>query len=147
MSERPDTTVMTFTDGYGRKVERTIKHTLDTRDYLGTPGYPWLLLAANQDLSVSDLVRFLDMEAEKTPGVARTPTWVHVRRRLFRPSAIKAGQRPLHDPDRRHVQAIRIMANNPTLSARALVKLLQEHGIKRGKDWVWQHRCDGLKTG
>ena len=140
-----DTTeILSFTDGRGRKITREVKQTLDIRDYLGLAGFPLLVLAANPNLSVWDLVRYLDHVAETTSGVVRPKTWVHKRRKLFRRP--DAGYRA-YDPDGRHARAVQIMAAYPAVSARDLTKVLAKHGIKRGKDWVREHRCDGMMTG
>lgn len=34
------------------------------------------------------------------------------------------------------------MRENPHDAARGLVRLLKEHGTRRGKDWVLKHKCD-----
>ena len=143
MSERRDSDMLTFENYSGRMVRREVKQTLDVRDYLGMPGYPWLVIAANPHLSLFDLVMYLYHQNKTTPGVERPKSWIHRRRWLFRPPTDRA-QYPVHDPDRQHARALRVMAEHPTLSVRNLTKLLQEHGIVRGREWVRQHRCDGF---
>lgn len=140
-----DTEAMHFTDGHGREVTREVKQTLDVRDYLGLPGYPWLIMAANPHLSLFDLVLYLDDLSEKTPGVQRSRSWIQRRRWLFRLPTERA-QAPVYDPDRQHDRAVRIMAEHPTVSVRNLTKLLQERGITRGREFVRQHRCDGFNA-
>jgi hypothetical protein len=40
------------TDGHEKKQARETNLTLDIRDFLGTPGFPWLVIATNRHLSV-----------------------------------------------------------------------------------------------
>lgn len=96
-ASRPDTTTLTFTDGHNRRVKREIKQTLDLRQYLGTPGYPWLALAANPHLSLWDLLVYLDHVNETTPGVQRSRSWIQRRRWLFLQPSEKA-KAPIYDP-------------------------------------------------
>ncbi len=85
MELRPATETMTLTDGRGNTVHREVKLTLDVRDYEGTAGFPWVLVAANRHLSQEDITLYLERKAVQTPGVARTRSWVQRRAWMFRP--------------------------------------------------------------
>lgn len=144
MNNRPATTTLTFESYEGRPVKREIRHTLDIRDCLGMRGYPWLVIAANPHLSLFDLLIYLEHVNNTTPGVQRSRSWIQRRRKwLFQ----LPGQRPspTHNPDGQHARAIRIMAEHTNLSVRQLVQVLKEHGITRGREWVRNHRCEGLE--
>lgn len=56
------------------------------------------------------------------------------------PNALKPASRP--HPDGKDDRAVAIMRQYPALSLRDLSKLLAANGIRRGKDWIRQHRCD-----
>ena len=143
MSES-DIEIMEFIDGRDREVQREVRQTLDIRKCLGSPGYPLLVIAANPHLSLFDIAMYLYRKSQETPGIERPKTWIHKRRWLFRP-ANETSNSPTYDPDRRHADAVRIMAQHPELSLHAMQKLLREHRIVRSKEWIRQHRCDGLK--
>lgn len=130
-------TQFTYTDGHNKDVTRTINHTLNIDNYLGTPGYPLLFMAANTHLSLWELGLFLYWQAERTPGVERTRSWLQRRRWLFlRPETrFTWGNR-----DGRDEQARALIGEHPQVSLRTLVRLLGEHGISRSKEWVRQNR-------
>jgi DNA-binding transcriptional regulator WhiA len=44
--------------------------------------------------------------------------------------------------DPNDARAVAIMRQHPNMSLRELARLLASNGIRRGKDWVRQHRCD-----
>lgn len=145
MSEKKPVSTLSWRDHLGREQRRTIKHTLDVRDYLGTPGYSLLVVAANRDLSVSNIGMFLDYVARDDgfPYVVRPSTWIWKRRRLFQAADTDNVRRGISDPDGQTHRALQIMIDNPKLSLRELTALLMEHGIKRGREWVRQYRCIG----
>jgi hypothetical protein len=72
----------------------------------------------------------------------RSRSWIARKRWLFEdPNNVNhPGEKP--NADGRDSRAISIIRENRTMSARALARLLSEHGIRRGKDWVLKHRCD-----
>jgi len=131
-----DKITMTWTDGRGKEQVREVNPIIDVRDFVGTPGYALLLVAANTALSVSDVLRFFDIDC-----VGRSRSWIQRRRWLFQqPGTVNAIAKP--DRDGNENRAVYIMGQNPTLSVRQLVVLLKEHGISRGREWVRIHRCD-----
>ncbi len=131
-----DKITMTWTDGRGREVTRELNQVIDVRDFVGTPGYAMLLVAANTALSVSDLLRFFWLS-----DVGRSRSWISRRRWMFQqPGTTNAVAKP--NKDGYEVRAVTIMGENPALSVRQLVHLLKEHGITRGREWVRMHRCD-----
>jgi hypothetical protein len=128
---------LSWVDGHGKEVRWEIKPTLATDDFRDAPGHALLLVAANRHLSVSALERLLRAE-----GIGRSRSWIQRRRWLFQdPDAIRSvGEKS--NADGQDTRAVAVMRENPTLSLRGLSKLLDRHGIARGKDWVRQHRCD-----
>jgi len=132
---------MCFTNGHEKKVTREVNETISLRDYLGTACYPLLVLFANPQLSVSDIGRWLRLTARTTPGTERPDGWIQKRRWMTeKPGAAPGGPRP--NGDGKDARAVAIMRDNPKLSARKLLALLNERGIARNKDWILKHRCD-----
>ena len=137
MSDTPSTT-LTWTDWRGRKQVRPISHTVtDIRKFEGTAVYPYLFMAANPNLSYSDMVYWL-----KIVGCERSQNWLFRRRWMLGPDfAPKSGTKV--NADGQDERAIQIMHNpdNARISAARLVRVLGEHGIRRSRSWVWQNRC------
>src|SRR5271155_2886898 len=132
MSERKPIGTLFYTDGNNREVEREINYTLDVRDYKGLAGEPHLIMAANPGLSSREIwFLFSHMEIE------RPLSWIEKRRWMYRESAATG---PQPHADRRDARAFTIIRANPEMSARDLVKLLRENGIRRGKTWVQRWR-------
>lgn len=128
-----------WTDLRGKEHTRETKNTIDIRDFKGLPGYPLLVLAANRHLSGGVLEMLLELEGGKN---LRSRSWIYRRRWLFLDPKTVQGSGSQPNADGRDPRAVAIMRENPTLSLRDLSRLLAQHGIKRGKDWVRQHRCD-----
>ncbi|RZU42709.1 hypothetical protein [Edaphobacter modestus] len=128
-----------WTDGHGKEVSRQTNLTINIEDFKGTPGYPWLVIAANRHLSVDVLEMWLRVEGE---NYERSRSWIARRRWMFEdPNNVnKPGSKP--NADGKDARAIAIMRENPKMSVRALARLLSKSGIRRGKDWVLRHRCD-----
>ena len=130
---------MTWTDGNNRKVSRDVNEVINVQDFVGEPGYAWLVMAANPHLSAPDIERVI-MLAD-APACERSANWIRRRRWLFHPSTTdQPGKRP--DADGEGGRATLLMLNNPKMSLRNLVVLLKERGISRGREWVRRHRCD-----
>lgn len=118
--------------GRGREKEivREVHETVDARNFQGTPGQPWLLIAANPQLSAPELVKVFE-----ALGIERNATWIRRRRWMFEPEAVrKRGPQPNADGKDEH--AFSIMSQNLRLSLLQTRSLLEEHGIKRSKDWI-----------
>jgi len=121
-------------DRYGREQVRTINLTIDIRDFKHLAGFPYLLMAANPDLSIRDIQEVLLGVHER---LNRSVGWLSRRFWLFRGKG-KAGGRS--NPDGLDEKAGGIMEANPRLSSRQLVYLLRENGIDRSREWVRKHR-------
>lgn len=130
--------VVTFTyaNWNGKEQLRQVNTMIDVGHYKGTPGHALLIIAANTHLAVSDIRRLLEAE-----GIERSRSWIQRRRWLFsNPDAVNApGTKP--NADGLDNRAVQIMRDNRTLSIRQLSRLLKEHGIGRGRDWVMLNRC------
>lgn len=127
---------MTWTDWRGREHTREVNWVIDTRTHRGAPGHALLIIAANPHLSVSELKRLL-----RVLGVERSRNWLQKRRWLFQqPGTVNPdGIKP--NADGRDDAALVLMRENPKKSLRDLSRLLAQHGIRRGKDWVRKNRC------
>ena len=132
---------MFYHDGRNRKVTREIRTEVDAKDFRGTPFYPWLIIAANPHLTVMEVWLWLWHEQKAgLDGVMRSRSWIQRKRWMMRPPGATSavGRKP--NSDGNDERAVAIIRANPSLSARGLVRLLAEHDIKRGKDWVWMNR-------
>ena len=128
-----------WVDYNGKTVK--INTVADARDFEGMAGYPWIIVAANPQLSNAVLDRYLgDCGID---GAERTPSWIQRKRWMFR--RVSPGNHVGGTPDRNgnQARALRIMQDNPRLSLRQLVYALKESGIKRGREWVRKHRVIG----
>lgn len=132
-----DKITIIYENGRGKKVQRAVNQIIDVRDYVGTPGYAMLVVAANANLSVADILRFFETE-----DVGRSRSWIGRRRWMFQPPGTfnPSGTKP--NQDGKDDWAVEVMRDNPTVSVRMLAHLLQEAGIGRSREWVRQHRCD-----
>jgi hypothetical protein len=138
MSERPDKVTL-FWEGQRGKTTREVNLTLDIRDFEGRPGYVWLFLAANTHLSYDAMVLWLGLQ--KWKGAERSRSWLQRRRWLFEPPDKVNNTGVKQNADGRDARAMTIMQEYPTMSARALSRLLKERGINRSKNWVLRNRC------
>jgi hypothetical protein len=130
---------ITWINGHGKKVTANINLTLNIEDFRGTPGYALLALAANMDTSVPTVEKWLWLV-----GVEVSARYLYRRRWMLQKPKTVNKPGPKENQDGRYAQAIRIMAENRTRSVRQLVWLLKQYGITRSREWVRQHRCDGL---
>jgi hypothetical protein len=133
---------MFWTDGRNNPREREVNQLIDARDYLGTPGYSLLLVAANTHLSVADIEMWLQVQSRTTPFVGRSLSWIQRHRWLFQQPNTDNTKNPEPNLDGKAAKAIEVMRANPKLSLRDLAVLLNSHGIKRGREWIRRHRCD-----
>lgn len=137
-----DEITMLWSDYRDRKHTRKVNQVIDVRDFIGTPGYSLLVVAANAGrLSISEIERFLLISAREVPNVERSRSWIQRRRWLFQqPDADNTSDR-----DGKERRAVKIMADYPRSSIRDLVAVLKDNGITRSREWVRQHRCDGVR--
>lgn len=120
---------------------KEIRLTVNARDMEGLAGYPWIIVAANPQLSNAVIDRYLrDCGID---GAERTPSWIQRRRWMFRRVLNGNHTGSPADRDGNQARAVRIMRDHPKLSVRQLVDLLKERGIKRGREWVRTHRVSG----
>jgi hypothetical protein len=127
----------------GRKVTVEVNLIADARSFVGMAGFPWIVIAANPQLSNEKIVRYL--KSCGIDGAQRPSSWIQRKRFLFRkgegnPKGAKA------NADGNYVRAIRIMREHPNASSRQMVHRLKERGIKRSRQWILEHRCDVLPT-
>jgi hypothetical protein len=128
-------------DHHGHKYVRQINHVLNTEDFTKTPGYSWLLIAANPQLSAADLQLALRSVGKQHN---RSESWIRRHRWMFSdPKKIQA-RGPKRNADGLDDRAFRFMADNVNLSSNQLAGLLRKNGIPRSREWVRQNRC---KTG
>lgn len=117
----------------GKKIQYRVD--IDARQFQGRAGMPWLIMAANVNLSINDL---LDVMAAY--GYERTRSWVSRRRWIFFDADYVRNAGGVRNTDGQEERAYRIMDEHPHVSARELVRILRKNNIKRGKDWVLKNR-------
>jgi len=128
---------MSWVDGRGHEVTRAVNQVIDVRDFVGTPGYALLIVAANTNLSGGEIDRYLKYIA----GVERSRNWIQKRRWLFQPPGTSNPTSPV-DVDGKDARAREIMRMFPKLSVRDLAEVLKENGVIRSREWVRIHRCE-----
>jgi hypothetical protein len=133
---RKPTGELTWTDYREREQSRPINFVSDFRDFDGTAGQAHLIIAANRHLSVSDLLRLLDVF-----GIERSRSWIQRRRWMYQDPETENPTGGRANADGKDERAIEIMRDNSTLSARDLVRLLADNNIRRSRNWVWRNRC------
>jgi hypothetical protein len=132
-------TAVSWTDWHGGTVE--VNMIADARSFVGMAGYPWIIMAANPQLSNAVLDRYLrDCGID---GAERTPSWLQRKRWMFRRVPAGNTNGSTVDRDGKQARAVRIMREHPKMSLRQLVYLLKERGIIRKREWVRTHRVDG----
>jgi hypothetical protein len=128
---------MSWVDGRGHEVTRAVNQVINVRDFVGTPGYALLLVAANTNLSGSEIDRYL----KRIAGIGRSRNWIQKRRWLFQPPGTSNPTSPV-DVDGKDARAREIMRMFPELSVRDLAAVLKENGVVRSREWVRIHRCE-----
>ncbi len=139
---------MSWTDWRGKEQVREFNQIIDVRDFLGTPGYSMLLVAANTHLSAPDIELFLEMvsrESEETQWVGRPLSWIKRRRWMFQKPDTDNTKPPASNLDGKQERAVSLMSEHPKWSVRGLHRMLKQNGIVRSTEWVRQHRCDMRK--
>jgi hypothetical protein len=119
------------------RLRKTIKYRvdIDAREHEGRAGMPWLIMAANTGLSITEL-----LEVMAANGYERTRSWVSRRRWIFFDVNYVRSAGGVRDKDGQEARAFRIMDEHPHVSARELARILRESGVKRSKDWVLKNR-------
>jgi hypothetical protein len=135
-----DKTTMSWTHWRGHEVTEEVNLTADARNVAGLAGYPWVIIAANPHLSNAAIERYL--ASCGIDDVERSLSWIQRRRWMFRSVEPGNTNGPTPDLDRNQARAIKIMRENPNLSARKLSRLLKDNRIIRSREWVRKHRCD-----
>jgi hypothetical protein len=120
---RPKLIKVDVTDGRGlggakNKTVSVQTRIPDIRAYKGTPGFAYLLLAANPDTPVSVLRTILDAIGQPYPK-----TWLYKRRALFEVPTLPPGT------DGRIVAFMRANLDQPV---RKSVAMLRKQGVKCG---------------
>lgn len=130
------TKTLRYTDWREREVVREVNFTIpNICEFKGRAGMPWLIMAANIHLSINELLMVM-----KHYGYERTRSWVSRRRWIFFDPNYVRSAGGVRDADGKESRAFLIMEQHPRESARRLVGILRENGIKRGKDWVLKNR-------
>jgi hypothetical protein len=127
---------MSWEDGRGHEVTRAVNQVIDVRDFVGTPGYALLIVAANTNLSGGEIDRYL-----KRIAIGRSRNWIQKRRWLFQPPGTSNPTSPVN-VDGKDARAREIMRMFPELSVRDLAAVLKENGVVRSREWVRIHRCE-----
>jgi len=128
---------MSWVDGRGHEVTRAVNQVINVRDFVGTPGYALLVVAANTNLSGGDIDRYL----KDIAGIGRSRNWIQKRRWLFQQPGTSNPTSPV-DVDGKDGRAREIMRMFPELSVRDLAAVLKENGVVRSREWVRIHRCE-----
>jgi hypothetical protein len=128
---------MSWENGRGNKVTRAINQFIDVRDFIGTPGYALLFIAANTNLSGGEIDRYL----KDIAGVGRSRNWIQKRRWLFQKPGTSNPTSPVN-VDGKDSRAREIMRMFPKLSVRDLAAVLKVNGVIRSREWVRIHRCE-----
>jgi hypothetical protein len=130
------TLILDDPDRYGREQVRTVKLAIDDiRNFKDKAVFPWLLMAANPDMSLRDIQAVL---SNLGPEHERPLGWLSRRRWMIHGKG-KRGAKP--NADGQDGRARHVMAANPNRSTRQLVWLLrEEYGIRRGAEWVRENR-------
>jgi hypothetical protein len=117
-------------------VTKKVNIRVDVSGFTDCAVFPYLVMAANPDLSARDIQDVLQSVGAHQ---WRSETWIRTRRWMCKPADARALQPSADGLDER---ARCIMRDNPRLSARKLMKLLATHGIVRPIEWVYRSRFD-----
>ena len=132
-------TTMWWKDRHGNTITEEVNTVVDARDMVGLAGYPWIIMAANPQLSNSLIALYL--ERCDIEGVARSESWIQRRRWMFRRVPEGNANGPRRDADGSEALALRIIREDPKTSAPTLSYLLKnEYGITRSPSWIRKHR-------
>ena len=130
---RPKTWKLKTTDSHGRSVTKTVNVRVDISGFKDCAVFPYLVMAANPDLSTRDLQDVLSSFGEHQ---WRSETWIKTRRWMCSvdPTQLQPSADGLDE------QARRVMRQNPRMSSRKMAALLKSLGIKRTAHFVYRSR-------
>jgi hypothetical protein len=131
-----------WTEWDGKRKTVDVNLVADARNVVGLAGYPWLIMAANPQLSNVLIERYLGNCG--IDGAERSLSWIQRHRWMFRTVEPGNAKGPRPDADGNYARALQIMWDHPTVSNCKLVHILKEHRIKRSREWIRKHRCDPL---
>lgn len=134
MARESSNLILGWPDRYGREQVRTVNHVLNIEDFKETPGFAWLVIAANPHLSATEIQALLKLTGEQH---WRSASWIGRHRWLFKAGGKPGAKRNLDGLDDR---AHRIMQENPRLSCRQMAYLLRQRGVPRSAEWVRKNR-------
>ena len=124
-------------DRFGRARKKTVNHVTNIKDFENTPGYAWLVIAANPQLSAHDIREVLRQTGAQH---LRSESWINRHRWLFRVADADVERGPGRNADGLEERALAVIAENSNLSSRQLAGLMRANGIPRGPEWVRQNR-------
>ena len=132
-----ETVTRPYNDQYGHPFVRTVNYALNAQDFKDTPGYAWLLIAANPHLSANDLQDFL---TDAGMQHKRSVSWIRRHRWLFSDPSKAQARGPKLNTDGLDNRALKVIAENPRMSSRQLAGFLRKNGVPRSAEWVRRNR-------
>lgn len=124
-------------DRFGRTRKKTVNHVTNIKDFENTPGYAWLVIAANPQLSAHDIREVLRQTGAQH---LRSQSWINRHRWLFRVADADVERGPGRNADGLEGRALAVIAENISLSSRQLAGLMRANGVARSPEWVRQNR-------
>ena len=124
-------------DRFGHVRKKTVNHVVNIKDFENTPGYVWLVIAANPQLSARDIQTVLRSAG---PMHHRSESWINRHRWLFREEDTTVERGPGRNTDGLDGRAFAIIAENGNLSSRQLAGLMRANGVPRSPEWVRRNR-------
>jgi len=124
-------------DRFGRARKKTVNHVTNIKDFEDTPGYAWLVIAANPQLSARDIREVLRHTGAQH---LRSESWINRHRWLFRAANADVERGPGLNVDGLDGRALAFIAENSRMSSRQLAGLLRANGVPRSPEWVRRNR-------
>ena len=100
----------------GKKIRYRVD--IDAREFQGRAGMPWLIMAANPNLSINEL-----LEVMAAYGYERPRSWVARRRWIFLNPDYARMAGGVRNADGQETRAYRVMDQHPHVSARELTRI------------------------
>ena len=122
---------------FGHVRRKTVNHVVNIKDFENTPGYAWLVIAANPQLSARDIRNVLMHTGAQHQ---RSESWINRHRWLFRVANADVERGPGRNADGLEGRALAIIAENSRLSSRQLAGLMRANGVPRSPEWVRRNR-------